>query len=153
MKVELQEKLFKDFPGIFQGVYQKGSLMNFGIMTGDGWFDLIYKLCQDIDTVLKTNPNMQEINDFHFMEVKEKFGELRVYASGIRDSRISELISEAELASGTICEHCGRPGKINSGGWLSCMCNVCRARQAWFNAVRGNKQIIKHTKVCRRKKQ
>jgi len=57
-------------------------------------------------------------------QVKEKFGTLRFYmTSGTEE--MYNLIHEAEEKSGTICEDCGKPGKIRHGGWIRTLCDEC----------------------------
>ena len=36
-----------------------------------------------------------------------------------------DLIEEAETKSATICEDCGKPGKLRSGGWIRTLCDEC----------------------------
>lgn len=59
------------------------------------------------------------------VQVKEKFGSLRFYIHGGNDEQYA-LISFAERMSERTCEVCGKPGKINKIGWLSCRCKEHR---------------------------
>jgi len=70
----------------------------------DGWFLLIWKLCEDIK---KLNPP----STFETTQIKEKFGGLRFYVTEETDE-IHKLISIAESASFKICDICGRDGTI-----------------------------------------
>lgn len=59
-------------------------------------------------------------------QVKEKFGTLRFYYRG-GDDHISGMVRLAESLSGSTCEGCGIPSKIEKReGWLSNLCAVCR---------------------------
>jgi len=98
------------------------SLMAFEFECNNGWFDLIWKLCEDIEKVLKEN----EPIGFEVIQVKEKFGSLRFYVDG-GNNTIYQLINKAEEKSMTICENCGKPGKIdNSKYWIKTLCEECR---------------------------
>lgn len=108
MKKKLQKKLFNDFPSFFRDRETlKSSLMGFGFDCGDGWFDLIYQLCVDIQKLLEKTPELKK--DFIVIQVKEKFAGLRFYI-GSATNEIFERIHKAEEDSYTICEICGKPG-------------------------------------------
>ena len=123
MKQELQMQLFKNYPSIFAGkdLTVQQSCMAWGIECGDGWYDLIHKLCSDL---MELNPSVVAL------QVKEKFGGLRFYAiievpiSEENTDLILERISKAESDSETICEVCGKEGKIRPGSWLKCLCST-----------------------------
>lgn len=92
------------------------SLMGFGFDCGDGWFDLIWRLCEDIE---KLGPP----KGFEVVQVKEKFGELRFYANGSTDA-IEDRIDQATGESVKTCETCGAPGELQTGGWYFTACPV-----------------------------
>jgi hypothetical protein len=123
MNIQNSQKLFNDFPHIFKPNRppQQG-LMCFGFDCGDGWYDLIYKLCEDITTHLTENP---DVNPVEATQVKEKFGGLRFYIWG-GDSHISDLIYKAEHRSYDLCEICGKD-QVNKeghkGGWIVTLCD------------------------------
>lgn len=59
------------------------------------------------------------------VQVKEKYGTLRIYMS-CETQEMSEIIRDAENKSSETCETCGRPGKRNKYGWISTLCDECR---------------------------
>lgn len=61
-------------------------------------------------------------------QVKEKFGGLRFYMTSHTEG-MDELIREAEALSEKTCEECGGPGKLNSTGWIRCLCRECRQKR------------------------
>ena len=111
-----------------------------------GWYDLVDKLCSDIEAVLGT----QNLKRFQCLQIKEKFGTLRFYwrykAAGrprvdalVADRFVSfeappnktaklgqtlQLLVEAACdASEVICETCGQPGRLLcTKGWLITRC-------------------------------
>lgn len=122
MNKELEQMFIKEFPGFFRDMYGHESVtcMHWGIATGDGWYELLWKLCMDIEA---TNPP----EDFKFEQIKEKFGQLRIYTWGDTEE-IEQLILKAEDDSARICEHCGMPGEIvNKNGWLFAACENHRS--------------------------
>jgi hypothetical protein len=61
-----------------------------------------------------------------FVQVKEKFGTLRLYTNGVEDDLIRGKIWFAEELSGKICEVCGKAGTLNNKGWIKCLCEEHR---------------------------
>lgn len=111
------KKLNEDFHKIFPE--------QFYFECSDGWFDLIYKLCADIDAVCE-KLNLT-VNDWpHASQIKEKFGTLRFYVDRGIDP-VYDLIEAAEALSAKTCECCGLPGKCRSGGWIRTLCDTCEA--------------------------
>jgi hypothetical protein len=76
MNKENTNKLWEKYPIIFSGRYLslQESLIPFGFECGDGWYDLINKLCEDVTTLIE-NKNIKVTA----VQVKEKFGGLRFY--------------------------------------------------------------------------
>ena len=117
MNRENTQELFARFPELFAGrnMSIKENLMPFGFECGDGWFDLIWKLCEDIEATGEKVLALQ---------VKEKFGGLRFYVTAGSD-KVLDLIAEAEEKSITICEKCGKTGKLQEQGWWRTICDEC----------------------------
>ena len=118
------EYLFKNFPFFRPEVPLTESLMAFGFECGDGWFDLIKKLCEKL--------NALNLKNFRVIQVKEKFGGLRFYIGPVKTKKadkVFRLIDKATEKSYRTCEACGRPGKPNKEGWIKTLCNNCRRTQ------------------------
>jgi hypothetical protein len=61
-------------------------------------------------------------------QVKEKFGQLRIYLRG-GDECVAFIPAIAELVSGCMCELCGDPGNVVSiEGWSAARCEKHRSR-------------------------
>tara|TARA_Y100000034_G_scaffold8165_2_gene8920 strand:+ start:2468 stop:2905 length:438 start_codon:yes stop_codon:yes gene_type:complete len=124
MKKENEDKLKAAFPQIFtdlQDCTAMESCMAWGVAVGEGWYDLIYNLCEQI---MALDPP----KDFKAAQVKEKFGGLRFYTSGHGSKEIFALIDEAERRSYTICEDCGSEENVSCDGrpsWVTTLCNSC----------------------------
>jgi len=86
----------------------------FGFDCGDGWFELLDNLMDEIQKI-----DTDKSVSVH--QVKEKYGELRFYIEGGNDE-VDKLINEAEEKSYKTCEVCGRPGKTKGKGWLRTTC-------------------------------
>jgi len=131
MKKELEDKLFEKYPQIFpkgRDVDIQENLMCFGFEHGSGWYNILDNLFQKITDLLV------EPNKIKMIQVKEKFGLLRVYFDQINCSediynKIYDLINEAEEQSGKTCEVCGKEAKCTSnGGWVSTVCDECKGK-------------------------
>ena len=140
MKTELEQQLVEKYPKIFQ-INESRRLEPFpmfGIECGDGWYDLLDRLCGLIqnhidwrnkqrDMFLKNNPNNveipEEILQVTVSQIKEKFGTLRFYYDG-GDEYIHGLVSMADAMSGAICEVCGERGQFRGRGWYYTACDT-----------------------------
>jgi hypothetical protein len=126
MNEKLSKKLLDDFPQLFRNHHETS--MQRGFECGDGWFELIYKLAQDIETVARENGLNPDSPDWPLCrQVKEKMGSLRfiVFAAEGRhekNERISELRLTALNQSLHICEQCGQPGELVSNRRIATMC-------------------------------
>lgn len=123
MKKELQQKLFSRFPGIFRDKDKtpQETSMCWGIACGDGWFHLLWSLCEDLE---RAEP---EIVAF---QVKQKLGGLRFYV--VKSSyKARSFIDKAEVNSFKICEWCGKQGSPDgSKSWLRTLCSECRKKES-----------------------
>jgi hypothetical protein len=109
---------------------------------GNGWFDLIWDMSK------KIYENMGDLEkdgySISILQIKEKFGELRIYYGFKRDrnevfdidviiigrniarDRIVEIIKQTANKSLNTCEDCGIAGELrNNKGWDRCQCNNC----------------------------
>jgi len=138
MKKELADKLFGKYPEFFMERSHRWprlsllwnritnswnlppltmSLMRFSFECGPGWYDLLDNLFKNIKVANKSPL-------FQIIQVKEKFGTLRVYCNFSTDI-IEDLIELAECRSSRTCELCGKYGKRRGKGWISTLCDLC----------------------------
>lgn len=119
MTPEKDKQLVEKYPKIFVGRRGKPSetLMCFGFECGDGWFDLIDRLCQKLQELSDSSDNQAVA-----LQVKEKFGGLRFYI-GTGTNEQFDAISTAENESYDLCEKCGAsPAKTTRYGWMKTLC-------------------------------
>lgn len=72
---------------------------------------------RDLDVAYKKLPRKAR-KYFRIMQIKEKWGELRVYLSGYNDD-IDEVISKYTKLSRTTCISTGEPTKYALKGWIT----------------------------------
>jgi hypothetical protein len=114
--------------------------MCWGFSCGDGWYDLLDRLCGNIKRVVDAfndayghTPKAVEY-DVQAVQVKEKFGTLRFYTGGIHgdiSDIIDALISQAEGQSAQTCEECGKHGMTRGRGWVRTLCTDCAVKQQY----------------------
>ena len=84
---------------------------------GPGWTPLV-------DAIFDKRDELKI--DVKIVQVKEKWGGLRVYTGAFYDDapykEFDNFLIEIEKKSFTICEDCGKPGKLRSGGWYRTLC-------------------------------
>ncbi len=112
---------------------------------GNGWEDLwknrylprLFKLYDSWDDETKAR--------FEFMDVKEKYGELRIYTSvSTGDDSLNGI---AETLSSWICYDCGKEPRTadgkrviwTTGGWITNLCEEC-AKKALGHRVRTSEE-------------
>lgn len=136
MNAENTKKLFERFEFFHPEAPITENLMAFGFECGDGWFKLIWDLCENIEKELikeeenldpkeKTVNLLRDAYRFRVTQVKEKYGSLRFYVGSATD-KIFKLIKKAEDKSCTTCEVCGTDAKLaQRDGWYATLCIDC----------------------------
>lgn len=105
---ELTEKLYAAFPDLYRGRHksQYESSMCWGFECGDGWYQLLYDLSQELSNYSAENPAL----DLEAMQVKSKFGSLRFHLN-IHDAATEKMIGLAQRRASVTCEITGEPGQ------------------------------------------
>lgn len=107
MRLELEEELTKQYSDILK-------ISHFEC--DDGWFNLIKCVFAAVARHIKWSSNPPE--DFKFVQIKEKFGGLRMYSENGNEV-IKGIVSLAEELSYKTCEVSGFPGSIHiKNYWL-----------------------------------
>ena len=99
----------------------------FGIEHGEGWLPLLEPIFQYIE---KYNEDKNDDTKIRILQIKEKFGGLRVYTNYLTDE-LDELIENAERESYCTCETCGSKENIGQTlGWVMTICKDCITKEA-----------------------
>lgn len=128
MKEELDAQLCEKYPKIFKNRHSPmtETCMCWGFEHGDGWYNIIDQLCDNIQSYIDwKNKKGEEVAQVVADQVKEKFGTLRFYYSG-GDEYIRGLVNMAEAMSGCTCDVCGKPGTTAGPGWITTLCEEHR---------------------------
>jgi len=131
--------LTQRYPSQFHGAYRERCWP-------DGWQHLVERVCQQVERLA--------LEDFRWLQIKEKYGGLRLYPTGgrhrvdlISDSGVASLrsrghsdphspraqpdkaIAEAEAESRRTCMRCGRAGATREvAGLILTLCDADLAR-------------------------
>jgi hypothetical protein len=99
MNEALSQKLLDDFPRLFRDRHTS-SLRN-GFLSENGWFDLVYKLSQDIESVARESRLTPDSPLWpRCRQVKEKRGSLRFVVFGVEgQAEMNERICELREAA------------------------------------------------------
>lgn len=98
----------------------------------NGWMRLFYQMCDDIKPIIEDQGLMA---NFYFIQVKEKFNQLRCYAS-IDVPEIDEIIAKYEIMATNVCVRCGAPAEYETTGYIASICGDCR--NGYFQAQKCN---------------
>lgn len=95
----------------------------FGIECGKGWEKLYAPI---LDYIAEYNKDKPEGEQIKVHQIKEKYGELRVYLNFYTDELL-KMVDKAEDESYFTCENCGckTDGPKERGGWIYALCDDC----------------------------
>lgn len=86
-----------------------------------GWKDLFLRMCGEIRTEIEQT---EEFRTFRIFDIKEKYGMLRMLATGGND-KTDALMDRCEKDSERVCVECGKPATRISMGWICPYCDDC----------------------------
>lgn len=98
-----------------------------GLEIPDGWYKLFFQMCSDIKPILEKEGML---DDFYFLQVKEKFNTLRCYHSGV-PKEVDDIIMKYEAMAYYVCTRCGRPATCMTINYFASFCDDC-----WKDFVR-----------------
>jgi len=118
-----KQEIIDKYPKLFRQVSlsEYESCMAWGICVGDGWLNIIDQLSTELNEL-----------DVEYSQIKEKFGELRVYLDILNQEHTNKaynIVNKYEILSTTICEKCGKPGKRSTkNSWIKTICDECEMK-------------------------
>jgi hypothetical protein len=122
MQKDLEKRLVERWPTWFNtGGDIRCTAMPRGFQHGDGWFDILWRLCEDLEPLVAQFEAAGEPR-FEVLQVKEKFGRLR-FSVNCQNEAIQQRIGIAAEECLHICETCGQPGELQEDGWIKTLCD------------------------------
>ena len=85
----------------------------------EGWLELFLQACEDIKEPLE---KAGDLDKFRFMQVKEKFGRMRMYTNGATEE-VNDILDKYEFLSEQVCSECGKPAIAMTRGWICPFCD------------------------------
>jgi len=123
MRKALEQKLVERWPKWFNtGGDVRYTAMPRGFEHDDGWFDLLWRLCEELEPLVAEFEAAGGHN-FEVLQVKEKFGGLRFYVNCRKEEAIRQRIEAAAQESLRTYEICGQPGELREDGWIKTLCD------------------------------
>jgi hypothetical protein len=121
MRKELEQRLVDRWPTWFdtQGDIRH-TLMSWGFTHDDGWFEMLWRLCEDLEPLVAAFEQESGLK-FEILQVKEKFGELRIHVSEANDAIRQRIKTDQQEAFHT-CEICSQAGELREGDWIKTLC-------------------------------
>ncbi|MEO7200215.1 MAG: hypothetical protein ABIY56_08375 [Dokdonella sp.] len=107
MNLEHSTALLKRYPLLFRSLSWPQSSMQRGIECGDGWYELIDTVCSN----LMSEVDPAQANPVVIVQIKRKFGGLRIYLRG-GSERQHGMVQLANALSQRLCESCGAPASL-----------------------------------------
>jgi hypothetical protein len=108
--------------------------MTLGFRLDDVWFDILWRLCVDLEPLVVALEK-QTGCQFEILQVKEKFGGLRIYVNDANDA-IRQCIEVAQQESFRTCEDCGQPGELREDGRIKALCDEHRSAGSRLSLMR-----------------
>ena len=99
----------------------------------EGWFDLFLQCCEDLKAPLE---KAGLLYSFKFLQIKEKFGGMRIYVSNDIEE-VRDILAKYEFISRQVCCVCGKPATALTKGWV---CPCCDEHFEEFKA-RGEEKL------------
>lgn len=123
----LTENLYAAFPQLYRGRHKTmyESSMCWGFACGDGWYQLLYDLSQELSNYMAEHPAL----DFEVVQVKSKFGVLHFHLN-YRDAETEKMIELARQRASVTCELTGKPGQLCVGSTPNPVMVLCAEKVA-----------------------
>jgi len=123
------KKIHDACPNLFSNKDPRQPINAYSFECQDGWFNLLFEALTQIEAIVCTM-NMRARQDYRVVQIKEKFGTLRLYMDGSLHEDIQAIIRTAENKSSQTCERCGAPGTRRGKGWIVTQCDNCEEELA-----------------------
>jgi len=124
MRKELEQKFVERWPTWFEiGGDPRHTLMPYGFEFGDGWYDIVWQLCEGLEPFVTGATLNTGDAPFIVVQVKEKLGGLHFYTNKSNEA-VLHLIAAAEQQSLVTCEICGQPGTTQGKYWIRTRCEA-----------------------------
>jgi len=100
------------------------------ISTMKGWDSIVDNALYKIGIAVRSNIDEDDELTLSVVQIKEKFGGLRIYTD-FTDDKIEKIINDAEEEASRTCEYCGSQegATLFQGAWLKTLCKECNDKR------------------------
>lgn len=114
----------------------------------DGWRDSFgVNMCEELLHCLE---KADFVNDYRILQIKEKYGGLRLYDAGFPESIYDEahaIIHKYVEKSYETCGRCGAPATLEGVGWIFPYCEDCAKAVGGLFNIRGTEDYVQYDRV------
>lgn len=129
MSPENSQILFDRYAELFTNGHNM-PISLFGIECRDGWFKIIDDCLGRLKPIIIEKNREYPVFPIKVEQIKEKFGQLRIYLTGYIDP-CDEAIRDAEEKAAQTCELCGAKGCLRLNGfWYTTLCDECQGKRS-----------------------
>jgi hypothetical protein len=133
MNEENTHHLFSTYPLLYRHHDRESlsNLMRFEFSCGDGWFRIVDEFSAKAEQIIAqmAQSGTPVRNLPSAMQVKEKFGRLRIQIANGQNTGIGELVVMAEQRAAETCMRCGAPGLLRQTGYWVTLCDSCHTQE------------------------
>lgn len=135
-EIEYQKRIVDKYPflrarDIDGAIDTESKFPMMGLEIPKGWYRLFFQMCDDIKPLLEKE---SVIDDFYFIQCKEKYNQLVCYSNGIASQEIEDIILKYGHMAYYVCIKCGQPADCETQDYLASFCTDC-----WKDHVRHEK--------------
>ena len=110
-KIEEEKQIVAKYPFLrmraeYNCSYKDTKFPMMALELPDGWYKLFFQMCDDIKPLLEKEG---VLDDFYFIQVKEKFNQLVCYSNGVASLEVEQIIQKYRYLATFICNCCGKP--------------------------------------------
>lgn len=126
-KIEEEKRIVAEYPflrlrDIDGTVDMESKFPMMGLEIPTGWYKLFFQMCSDIKPLLEKEG---VLDNFYFLQCKEKFNTLRCYSNNAASQEVEDIISKYENMATSVCTLCGKPATCVSTGYWASFCDDC----------------------------
>ena len=126
-KIEEEKQIVAEYPflrirDIDGTVDTESKFPMMGLEIPNGWYQLFFQMCDDIKPLLEKEG---VLDDFYFIQCKEKYNELTCYSNGAASLEVEQVLQKYRYISRYVCTECGKPAVYETRDYIASLCEYC----------------------------
>jgi hypothetical protein len=115
--------------------FETRALARWGFEIHAGWRGIVERLLEKLERAIASQPP-DERDRFRVVQLKEKFGSLKVYLGAEGTPEMKAAIETASEESTAVCDVCSAPGRLAERPPLGWWATRCPDHETWTPADR-----------------